>query len=156
MQAKMTQLKLTLFILLSVYVGESTTPLVEDEYHGRIYTLLEDAVSSLLFWQKSECCSSPHRRLCTSLMHFATHSLALAWISPQFNAQNETTAWWVGFHHPEHGDQYWTFGESSDTNNIYPPDVPATIGDHFYIANNWIFRKLDTIKIPKICYPPTN
>ena len=53
----------------------------------------------------------------------------------QFNAQNETQAWWIGFSHPQHGDQYWTFGNSSDTNGIFPPDVPSTIDDHFYIGS---------------------
>lgn len=52
-----------------------------------------------------------------------------------FANQNQSTASWVGFSHPTHGDQYWVFGNSSDTDMTYPPDVPATTDDHFYIGS---------------------
>ncbi|KAL7546869.1 hypothetical protein ACHAWF_010203 [Thalassiosira exigua] len=63
------------------------------------------------------------------------HARILPLLQDAFKSQDETTAWWVGFAHPKHGDQYWVFGNSSSNGFAFPPDVPATIDDHFYIGS---------------------
>lgn len=56
-------------------------------------------------------------------------------LNDAFVNQNQSTAWWVGFSHPTHGDHYWVYGNSSDTDETFPPDTPASIDDHFYIGS---------------------
>lgn len=79
-------------------------------------------VSSVAYFAVGETVDEYHTRL-ESLLETA------------FANQNESTAWWVGVSHPTHGDNYWIFGNSSVTDDTFPPDVPATIDDNFYIGS---------------------
>jgi CubicO group peptidase (beta-lactamase class C family) len=53
-----------------------------------------------------------------------------------FSAQTEAYAMWIGLSHPDIGDMYFVFGNStSSVPGMSPPDVSATMDDTFQIGS---------------------
>ncbi len=60
-----------------------------------------------------------------------------------FSTQNETYAMWIALSHPEFGDLYFVYGNSTSSSSSsgqqqqqqQPPDVPATLDDSFQIGS---------------------
>ena len=53
-----------------------------------------------------------------------------------FSMQNESFAMWIALSHPEFGDFYFVFGNSTSSSlGQQPPDIPATLDDFFQIGS---------------------